>query len=195
MKSSVIRRSAAYVSRDPDREPPALTFSSPTPQVYDNGLDYFRRHVNVQMREMQTKLAQSKLAQERAEWARQAELRHQERMRVLREEVLASRKRYQETLAKAELRYQERVRVLEEELTARREAERREEASMRGETYDMSEEMLQELRNLNPEWELRRKEVLRVRALLYIMSFVAEVGVAASGENEEDREAARASDA
>lgn len=111
---------------------------------------------------MQTKLAQSKLARDRAEWARQAELRHQERMRVLREEVLASRKRYQETLAKAELRYQERVRALEEELTTRREAERREEASMRGATYDMAEEMLQELRKLTPEWEIRRKEVLRV---------------------------------
>ena len=147
------------------------------------------------MREMQTKLAQSKLARERAEWARQAELRHQERMRVLREEVLASRRRYQETLAKAELRYQERVRALEEELTARREAERREEASMRGETYDMAEEMLQELRNLNPEWELRRKEVLRVRALLCVVSFAADVGAAAGGENEDDREAAHASDA
>ena len=118
------------------------------------------------MRDMETQLAQSRLARERAEWARQAELRHQERMRVLREEVLASRRRYQETLAKAELRYQERVRALEEELTARREAERREEASIRGAAYDMAEEMLQELRDLNPEWELRRQEALRVRASL-----------------------------
>ncbi|KZT65614.1 DnaJ-domain-containing protein [Daedalea quercina L-15889] len=133
-------------------------------RAYDNGLEYLRRNVKVNVSEMQTKLAQAKLARERAEWARQAELRHQERMRVLREEVLASQRRYQETMAKAELRYQERVRAMEEELTANREAERREEASMRNESYDMAEDMLQELRKLNPEWEVRRKEVLRRQA-------------------------------
>lgn len=165
-------------------------------QAYDNGLEYFQRRGNVQVNEMQTKLAQAKLARERAEWARQAEVRHQERMRVLREEVLASRRRYQETLAKAELRYQERVRALEEELTARREAERREEASMRGETYDMAEEMLQQLRNLNPEWELRKKEVLRVRPMSVCHSWLrADVDTAAGRENEEGREAAHAFDA
>ncbi|KAH9924739.1 uncharacterized protein B0H18DRAFT_877657 [Fomitopsis serialis] len=157
-------------------------------RAYDNGLEYFADT------EMRTKLAQAKLARERAEWARQAELRHQERMRVLREEVLASQKRYQETMAKAELRYQERVCALEEELTAKREAERREEASMRGESVDMAEDMLQELRNLNPEWEARRKEVLRVSCHLGLARFLSlRVVEAASGENEEDREAAHAS--
>ncbi|KAH9839882.1 DnaJ-domain-containing protein [Rhodofomes roseus] len=144
-------------------------------RAYDNGLEYFRRHVNVNMGEMQTKLAQAKLAKERAEWARQAELRHQERMRALREEVLASQRRYQETMAKAELRYQERVRALEEELTAKREAERREEASMRTESYDMAEEMLRDLRKLNPEWEIRRKEVLRVGGHIYFANLEAEI--------------------
>jgi len=125
-------------------------------RAYDNGLDYVRRHVNIDD-------MQAKLARERAEWARQAELRHQERMRVLREEMRASQKRYQETMAKAELRYQERMQTVEEELRSKREVERQAEGSM-SETYTLADEILSELRRLSPEWEMRRQEVLRRRA-------------------------------
>ena len=37
-------------------------------------------------------------------------------MRVLREEILASQKRYQDTKAQAELRYQEKMKAMEEQL-------------------------------------------------------------------------------
>ncbi|CCL99667.1 uncharacterized protein FIBRA_01688 [Fibroporia radiculosa] len=125
-------------------------------RAYDNGLEYMRKHVDLS--EMQTKLAR-----DRNEWARQAELRHQERMRVLREEMRASQRRYQDTMAKAELRYQERMRSMEEELRQKREAERQAEGNI-GETYDLGDEMLRELRRMNPEWEMRRQEVLRRQA-------------------------------
>lgn len=121
-----------------------------------------RVNVNVNMNDMQ-----AKLARERAEWARQAETRHQERMKVLREEMLASQRRYQETMAKAELRYQERMQAMEDELRRKREAERQAEGNI-SETYDLAGEMLHELRRLNPEWEIRRQEVLRVSITLLI---------------------------
>lgn len=129
-------------------------------RAYDNGLNFMRTrvNVNVNMNDMQ-----AKLARERAEWARQAETRHQERMKVLREEMLASQRRYQETMAKAELRYQERMQAMEDELRRKREAERQAEGNI-SETYDLAGEMLHELRRLNPEWEIRRQEVLRKQA-------------------------------
>jgi len=122
-------------------------------RAYDNGLNYLRQHVNIN--EMQ-----AKLARERAEWARQAELRYQARMQAVREEMVASQRRYQETMAKAELRYQERIRAVEEELQSKREAERRAEGNV-GETYDLAEEMFSELKRMNPQWEARRQDALR----------------------------------
>ncbi|KAF9820624.1 hypothetical protein IEO21_01327 [Rhodonia placenta] len=103
-------------------------------RAYDNGLNFMRTrvNVNVNMNDMQ-----AKLARERAEWARQAETRHQERMKVLREEMLASQRRYQETMAKAELRYQERMQAMEDELRRKREAERQAEGNI-SETYDLA---------------------------------------------------------
>lgn len=105
---------------------------------------------------------QARLARERAEWQRQAELRHQERMRVLREEIHASRQRYQETLAQAELQYQEKVKAMEEQLRLSREAERAVEEEKPEGTYTLVDEMLSDLRRRCPEWELRRQTVLRV---------------------------------
>ncbi|CDO73265.1 hypothetical protein BN946_scf185008.g27 [Trametes cinnabarina] len=122
-------------------------------KAYDNGLNYLRRH------RFRTDEIQARLARERAEWQRQAELRHQERMRVLREEMLASQKRYQDTLAQAELRYQERMKALEEQLRLNREAERATDVKP-GEAYTLADELLSELRRRCPEWEVRRQKVL-----------------------------------
>ncbi|KAH9888848.1 DnaJ-domain-containing protein [Cubamyces lactineus] len=124
-------------------------------KAYDNGLNYVRR------RRFNTEEVQARLARERAEWQRKAELRHQERMRVLREEILASQKRYQDTLAQAELRYQERMKALEEQLRLTREAERATDVKTGG-TYTLVEELLSDLRRRCPEWEVRKQKVLMV---------------------------------
>ncbi|KAI0675509.1 DnaJ-domain-containing protein [Trametes maxima] len=121
-------------------------------KAYDNGLNYTRR------RRFNADEVQARLARERAEWQRQAELRHQERMRVLREEILASQKRYQDTLAQAELRYQERMKTLEEQLRLNREAERAADVKSGG-TYSLADELLSDLRRRCPEWEVRRQKV------------------------------------
>ncbi|KAI0367037.1 DnaJ-domain-containing protein [Pilatotrama ljubarskyi] len=126
-------------------------------KAYDNGLNYVRR------RRFNADEVQARLARERAEWQRQAELRHQERMRVLREEILASQKRYQDTLAQAELRYQERMKGLEEQLRLNREAERAADVKS-GETYTLTDELLSDLRRRCPEWEIRRQRVLTKQA-------------------------------
>ncbi|KAI8996544.1 DnaJ-domain-containing protein [Trametes punicea] len=126
-------------------------------KAYDNGLNFLKR------RRFNTDEMQARLARERAEWQRQAELRHQERMRVLREEILASQKRYQDTLAQAELRYQERMKVLEEQLRLNREAERAAEVKSGG-TYSLADELLSDLRRRCPEWEIRRQKVLMKQA-------------------------------
>ncbi|KAI0793933.1 DnaJ-domain-containing protein [Fomes fomentarius] len=125
-------------------------------KAYDNGLNFIRRRVNVNAEDVQ-----ARLARERAEWQRQAELRHQERMRILREEIRASQSRYMETLAQAELRYQEKMKVMEEELQLNREAERAVEEVKPEGTYTLVDEMLSDLRRRNPEWEIRRQKVLR----------------------------------
>ncbi|KAH9852145.1 DnaJ-domain-containing protein [Lenzites betulinus] len=122
-------------------------------KAYDNGLNYVRR------RRTSPEEVQARLARERAEWQRKAELRHQERMRVLHEEILASQKRYQDTLAQAELRYQDRMKVLEEQLRFTREAERATDAKSEG-TYTLADELLSDLRRRCPEWEVRRQKVL-----------------------------------
>ncbi|RDX54282.1 DnaJ-domain-containing protein [Lentinus brumalis] len=127
-------------------------------KAYDNGLNFIRRRVNVNVNADDV---QARLARERAEWQRQAELRHQERMRVLREEIHASRQRYQETLAQAELQYQEKVKAMEEQLRLSREAERAVEEEKPEGTYTLVDEMLSDLRRRCPEWELRRQTVLR----------------------------------
>ncbi|KAH9935054.1 DnaJ-domain-containing protein [Amylocystis lapponica] len=125
--------------------------------AYDNGLNYLRKHAH-------TGEQQAKLARERAEWARQAELRHQERMRVLREEIRASQKRYRETMAKVELRYQERMHAMEEQLKQDRETERRAETAPIPAALDLADDMLAEMRKMTPEWEVRKQEALRRKA-------------------------------
>ncbi|KAL1943114.1 hypothetical protein VTO73DRAFT_4785 [Trametes versicolor] len=126
-------------------------------KAYDNGLNYVRR------RRFTTEEVQARLARERAEWQRKAEARHQERMRVLREEILASKNRYQDTLAQAELRYQEKMKALEEQLRLTREAERAADVKSGG-TYTLADELLSDLRRRCPEWEVRRQKVLMSRA-------------------------------
>ncbi|KAI0629257.1 DnaJ-domain-containing protein [Trametes polyzona] len=126
-------------------------------KAYDNGLNYIRR------RRVNTAEVQARLARERAEWQRQAELRHEERMRVLHEEILASQKRYQDTLAQAELRYQERMKAMEEQLRLAREAERAVEVKSEG-TWTLADELLSDLRRRCPEWEIRRQRVLMKQA-------------------------------
>lgn len=87
-------------------------------------------------------------------------------MRVLHEEILASRKRYQETLAQAELQYQEKIKAMEEQLRLNREAERAVEEEKPEGTYTLVDEVLSDLRRRHPEWELRRQTVLRVSVLV-----------------------------
>lgn len=105
---------------------------------------------------------QARLARERAEWQRQQEVRHQERMRVLQEEIRASQKRYQEDCVQAELRYQEKMKTVVEQLNMTREAERAVEVEKPEGTYTLADEMLSDLRRRCPEWELRRQKVLMV---------------------------------
>lgn len=126
-------------------------------KAYDNGLNFIRRRVNPDD-------VQAKLARERAEWQRQAELRHQERMRVLREEILASQKRYQDTKAQAELRYQEKMKSMEEQLQANHKAEVAAAVEKPEGAYTLADEMLSDLRRRAPEWEIRKQKVLRQRA-------------------------------
>ncbi|KAI0741422.1 DnaJ-domain-containing protein [Daedaleopsis nitida] len=126
-------------------------------KAYDNGLNFIRRRVNINADDVQ-----ARLARERAEWQRQCELRHQERMRVLREEIRASQERYQDSLAQSELRYQEKMQAIEEQLRLHREAERAVEGEKPEETYTLVDEMLSDLRRRHPEWEVRRQQLLRV---------------------------------
>ena len=108
---------------------------------------------------------QASLARERAQWQRQAELRHQERLRALQEEILASQKRYRENCAQAELRYQEKMKVVAEQLRMTREAELAVEVEKPDGQYTLADEMLSDLRRRCPEWELRRQKVMRVSCL------------------------------
>ncbi|PIL24998.1 transporter [Ganoderma sinense ZZ0214-1] len=126
-------------------------------KAYDNGLNFIRRRVNPDD-------VQAKLARERAEWQRQAELRHQERMRVLHQEILASQKRYQDTKAQAELRYQEKMKAMEEQLQVNHKAEVAAAEEKPEEAYTLADEMLSDLRRRAPEWEIRKQKVLRQRA-------------------------------
>ncbi|KAM5532369.1 hypothetical protein V8D89_013963 [Ganoderma adspersum] len=126
-------------------------------KAYDNGLNFMRRRVNPDD-------VQAKLARERTEWQRQAELRHQERMRVLHQEILASQKRYQDTKAQAELRYQEKMKAMEEQLQVNHKAEVAAAEEKPEEAYTLADEMLSDLRRRAPEWEIRKQKVLRQRA-------------------------------
>lgn len=141
---------------------PAPHTPLPTPgfsrQAYDNGLNFMRRRVNPDD-------VQAKLARERAEWQRQAELRHQERMRVLHQEILASQKRYQDTKAQAELRYQEKMKAMEEQLQVNHKAEVAAAEEKPEGAYTLADEMLSDLRRRAPEWEIRKQKVLRVSVL------------------------------
>ncbi len=92
-------------------------------------------------------------------------------MRVLREEILASKTRYQDTLAQAELRYQEKMKVLEEQLRLTREAERAADVKSGG-TYTLADELLSDLRRRCPEWEVRRQKVQMVSVFVRSAFFV-----------------------
>ena len=83
-------------------------------------------------------------------------------MRVLREEILASQKRYQDTKAQAELRYQEKMKAMEEQLQITRQAEVAAVEEKPDGAYTLVDELLSDLRRRSPEWELRRQKVLRV---------------------------------
>ena len=83
-------------------------------------------------------------------------------MRVLREEILASQKRYQDTKAQAELRYQEKMKAMEEQLQITRQAEVAAVEEKPEGAYTLVDELLSDLRRRSPEWELRRQKVLRV---------------------------------
>ena len=89
-------------------------------------------------------------------------------MRILREEILASQKRYQDSLAQTELRYQEKMKAIEEELRLNREAERAVEEQKPEGTYTLVDEMLSDLRRRHPEWEVRRQTVQRVSSFVWI---------------------------
>ena len=112
---------------------------------------------------------QARLARERAEWQRQAELRHLERMRALQEEILASQKRYRENCAQAELRYQEKMKAVAEQLRMTREAERcAAEVDKPEGSYTLADEMLSDLRRRCPDWEVRRQKVMRVSDCIFL---------------------------
>ncbi|KAK7686426.1 hypothetical protein QCA50_010650 [Cerrena zonata] len=146
-------------------------------KVYDNGLNYIRG------RAYHDEL-QAKLAKEREEWSKQAAQRHTERMQAMRNESRASQfarqeqqraraesqQRYQERMKQAEERYREEVRILEEQIHVSREQMRQSREAMREvppvttQTYVEADEMLRELRKLNPEWEARRHAALQRQA-------------------------------
>lgn len=71
-------------------------------------------------------------------------------------------------MKQAEEKYREEVRILEEQIRASREQMRQSREAMREippvttQTYVETDEMLSELRKLNPEWEARRQAALRV---------------------------------
>ncbi|THH30705.1 hypothetical protein EUX98_g3478 [Antrodiella citrinella] len=153
-------------------------------RVYDNGLNFIRGRA-------QHEVDQGRLARERAEWARQSELRQKERMRARTEEMRAASQKHQETLLKAEMRYREKMQMLEEQL--RRSKERSRKAGQpvpqaspvvtvtvnspmvktqtfvsssetnvpSEETFVSSEDILKEMRKVNPEWEARRQAAMR----------------------------------
>lgn len=77
--------------------------------------------------------AQLQRTKEREEWAKQAEVRHQTRLKLIQEQNRRTR---------------EAIRAKSKELL---------------ESSAMVERMLQELYELNPEWEARKKQVQRVR--------------------------------
>ncbi|TCD67581.1 hypothetical protein EIP91_012211 [Steccherinum ochraceum] len=142
-------------------------------RVYDNGLNYIRGRA-------QHDEVQNKLAKEREEWARQAELRQKERMRARTEEMRASAQKRQETLMQAEINYREKMRILEEQLRQSKEKMQKSKEGMRhatsptinvnvsvsspsseAETFVAAEDILKEIRKVNPEWEARRLAAMR----------------------------------
>ncbi|KZT10091.1 DnaJ-domain-containing protein [Laetiporus sulphureus 93-53] len=130
--------------------------------VYDNGLNYMRLHVTFD--EVQNKLAQERLSRERAEWARQTQLRAQERMR---EQIYASQKRYEESVEEAKRRYQEKVQAIEKEHCLDHGTEFQTESDLlepSSPSDGLADEFLQDLRKMNPEWEMRRREAMRRKA-------------------------------
>ncbi|CAL1714761.1 unnamed protein product [Somion occarium] len=143
-------------------------------KVYNNGLNYLRGQAYHDE-------LQNKLAREREEWSRQAAQRHAERMQAMKSDTRASQyarqeqvrarnesqQRYQERMKQAEEKYRQEVRILEEQLRASREEMRQSRQAMQQvppsttQTFVEADEMLRELRVLNPEWEARRQAALR----------------------------------
>ncbi|KAI0761884.1 DnaJ-domain-containing protein [Irpex lacteus] len=123
-------------------------------RVYDNGLNYLRGR-------LRKNEAQERLAKTREEWDRQCKERQEERLRQLREKQAQAKVRYQETFMKAEMRYRERMQKLEEEMNERKE-QLRQAAFVAASQMLQTNELLQQLRNANPEWEARRQAALRV---------------------------------
>ncbi|KAH8093786.1 DnaJ-domain-containing protein [Cristinia sonorae] len=140
-------------------------------RVYDNGLNYLRSRA-------QHEEVQNKLARERQEWARQAEIRQKERMKARTEEMRATAQKHQENLHQAELRYREKMRMLEQQLQQSKEKMQKSGDAIRraspavdvtvnsrlsdADTYALAEDILKEMRKVNPEWETRRQAAMKV---------------------------------
>ncbi|KAI0704323.1 hypothetical protein BC835DRAFT_1316659 [Cytidiella melzeri] len=139
---------------------------------------------------------QQEKAREERERLRQEKLRqmdseklpddYEEKKRVLTEEIRASQERYRDNLMAAEMKYRERIKKLEEELIAKRKQLQQESPIPRipikpaqGSLATVSEmlqtdSLLQQLRDANPEWEVRRQAALRVGIVALVRLNVAE---------------------
>ncbi|THH02707.1 hypothetical protein EW026_g190 [Hermanssonia centrifuga] len=95
----------------------------------------------------------------------------QERMRALEEELQINYEKNQEMILRSEMKYLERMKALEEELRMNRKMvlESRRTILQLPENKEnaddaKAEKLLDELRKMNPEWEIRRQAILRRRA-------------------------------
>ena len=122
--------------------------------------------------------------------SRASQFARQEQQRARAE----SQQRYQERMKQAEEKYREEVRILEEQIHASREQMRQSREAMREvpptttESYVEADEMLSELRRMNPDWEARRQTALRVRPVTVLGSLYGVRGidnVAFSGKQNE----------
>ncbi len=93
----------------------------------------------------------------------------QERMRALEEELQINYEKNQEMILRSEMKYLERMKALEEELRMNRKMvlESRRTILQLPENKEnaddaKAEKLLDELRKMNPEWEIRRQAILRV---------------------------------
>ena len=100
-------------------------------------------------------------------------------MRARTEEMKATAQRHQETLHKAEMKYREKMQILEGQRRQSRENLRKSKEAMRqasptanvsvsptlseAETFALADDILKEMRKVNPEWETRRQAAMQVR--------------------------------